>query len=465
MVFSSIVFLFLFLPVTFVIYHVVPEKFRNAVLFSASIVFYAFSGIKILLLLLASLLFNFIIAILIDRNRDSARSKLFLSAGIAGNLIILGYFKYAGFLLDTISRTGIAHLPPLEIVIPVGISFYTFQELSYLIDVYRKESAQRNPVSLGTYIILFPQLIAGPIVRYSEIKKYLERRKRDREEILGGIERFAAGLSKKVLIANQLGLMLNTLDTPVGRPQSILFMWICIIAYSLQIYFDFSGYSDMAIGLGHMFGFTFPENFNYPYCAASITDFWRRWHMTLSRWFLDYVYIPLGGSRVSVSRHVFNLFTVWFLTGLWHGASWNFVVWGLVYFVLLVLEKYLIKPDDFENEALKVVYRIFTIFVVGLNFVIFRTRSLSLAAGYLMKALGFGQLPFANRFAWFFIKDNLTVLILALLFAAPVGKFISEKRDMKAVDIIWQAALVIMFIMSVSFIMNDAFNPFIYFQF
>jgi len=331
MVFSSIVFLFAFLPPVLAVYYLAPVKLRNLVLLVASLIFYAWGEPVYIGLMGYSILWNYVMGLDIARSQKKGRSgRGSLWLGVAVNLLILGFFKYYGFLAENLESLLSIRLPDLALSLPIGLSFYTFQSISYLADVYRgKAKRQTNLISFGLYISMFPQLVAGPIVQYADVDAQLQKRKMSPEKFGDGVRYFISGLSKKVLLANNLGVIFQEITALSGL--SVLSAWLGVLAYTLQIYFDFSGYSDMAIGLGKMLGFEFRPNFNFPYCAKSITDFWRRWHMSLSSWFREYVYIPLGGNRVKTGRHIFNLLVVWMLTGLWHGASWNFVVWGLYY--------------------------------------------------------------------------------------------------------------------------------------
>ena len=465
MVFSSSTFLFLFFPVVFIGYYVIPKKYRNAFLFAASLIFYSWGGSGFLFILLSSLLWNYSMALVIEKNRERHIKKWILALPLAGNIAILIYFKYLHFLADIISSLTSCSCTLPEILLPIGISFYTFQEISYIVDVYRGEKALKNPVDLGMYITFFPQLIAGPIVRFKEIRTYIHDREPDKPEIFNGFERFLLGLCKKVIFANSLGSIADEMINPVNySSDSVLLLWTRAAAFTLQIYYDFSGYSDMAIGLGHMFGFSFPENFIYPYCASDFHDFWKRWHITLSSWFRDYVYIPLGGSRTTKLRHILNLLTVWGLSGLWHGASWTFIAWGLIYFVLLSLEKYVIKPNRFSNGLIKTLYRFFMIICVGCNWVIFKIPTLTQAGNYLAAMSGMKGLPLYNRYSLFILRNNRVLIPAAFLFVMPVMPYLRCSRHS-----IFRAAyyfgLLLSVIMSVASILQDAYNPFLYFQF
>nr|MBQ4257994.1 MBOAT family protein [Clostridia bacterium] len=341
MVFSSLVFLFAYLPFTLLVYYLVPRRARNLFLFFINLVFYGWGEPMLVFLMLFNIVFNYIGGYLVDRFRENAkRKRLFLVLTCTLDLLILAIFKYTGMISETLNLLPFLNIPELKISLPIGISFYTFQTMSYVIDVYRDDApVSKSFINFGTYVALFPQLIAGPIVRYRDVADQLRSRCETIDQFSLGVRRFCVGLGKKVLIANQMGALTSAVFES-GEQNGVLGTWLGIIAYTFQIYFDFSGYSDMAVGLGHMLGFRFKKNFDYPYISGSITEFWRRWHISLGSWFREYVYIPLGGSRVRVLRHILNLMAVWMLTGLWHGASWNFLLWGLYYGILLVLEKY-----------------------------------------------------------------------------------------------------------------------------
>ena len=465
MVFSTSTFLFLFFPITFIFYYLIPKKCRNIFLFIASLFFYGWGGSDFLLILIASLIWNYSAGLLIEKKREDPSRKWILALAVAGNIAVLVYFKYLHFLADIVSSLMSHPLSLPEILLPVGISFYTFQAISYIAEVYRGETALKKPADLGMYITFFPQLIAGPIIRYGDIRAYIHDRKAEISEIGSGFERFLTGLCKKVLLANPLGMISDAMLDPIDpASDTVLLLWLKAAAFTLQIYYDFSGYSDMAIGLGHMFGFTFPENFNYPYCASCFRDFWKRWHISLSAWFRDYVYIPLGGSRTSGPRHILNLLIVWGLSGLWHGAAWTFVVWGLAYFVLLSLEKYVIKPERFRSGAVKTLYRAFTIICVGCCWVIFKAPSLPLAGNYLSAMFGMKGLPFHNAYSLFILRNNKVLFPAAILFAMPILPRLRGSRY-AVLRALCDIGLLLAVILSIASILQDAYNPFLYFRF
>lgn len=465
MVFSTSSFLFLFFPITLIVYYLIPKIVRNAYLFLVSLIFYAWGGADFLRILLVSLVWNYLTALIIEKFRDGGTGKAVLGLTLAGNIGILVYFKYLRFFADIFSSLTSRTLSVPEVLLPIGISFFTFQAISYAVEVYRGESALKNPLDLGMYITFFPQLIAGPIVRYPDIKRYIHDRKANLQEITDGFERFLIGLCKKVVLANPLGLIADEILSPIDySSDSVLLLWIRAIAFSLQIYYDFSGYSDMAIGLGHMFGFTFPENFIYPYCADSIKDFWKRWHISLSAWFRDYVYIPLGGSRKGSVRHILNLLAVWALSGLWHGAAWTFVIWGLIYFVLLSLEKYVIKPERFTGVIPKVLYRVFTLACIVCAWAIFKTPSLTQAREFLLAMMGMKGLPLCNNRVLFVLRNNKVLFPAAVLFCMPVVPYLRSRKT-PVVRTCYYAVLLLALLLAIASIFLDAYNPFLYFQF
>ncbi len=464
MYFSSLLFLFVFLPFVIAIYYIIPKKFRNSFLLLANLVFYGWGEPVFILIMLISIISNYIFGILIEKSRlNRKRSRVFLICSITISLGLLALFKYTGFISDILRLLPpFAWMPKISIPLPIGISFYTFQTLSYTIDVYCGDTkAQKNIVSFGTYVSLFPQLIAGPIVRYTDIAKMLEERRESVSQFAHGIKLLVIGLSKKVLIANQMGILWETLrDMENG---GVVCAWIGITAFAFQIYFDFSGYSDMACGLGNMFGFEFMKNFNYPYISKSITEFWRRWHISLSTWFRDYLYIPLGGSRRKMPRVILNLFVVWFLTGLWHGASFNFIAWGLYYFVILVLEKYVwgeqLKrlPNAFGH--------VYSIFIVLLGWTLFYFEDMGQLALYISRMFGLSG-GILSRDALATVLSYLPLIVVAAAASLPVWSNMYTKfRDTKiigAAEIIFCAAALILCTAS---LVNQSYNPFLYFRF
>ncbi|MBQ4527253.1 MAG: MBOAT family protein [Clostridia bacterium] len=467
MLFSSLSFLYYYFPCVVILYTLTPKAFKNAVLLLSSLAFYAWGEPQYVLIMLVSILFGYIFGILIQHFNEKKRlSKLFLCLSAITSLSALVYFKYADFFIENFSRaTGIS-LNALNLVLPIGISFYTFQILSYTVDIYRGRcEAQKNPINLAVYITFFPQLIAGPIVRYSDIESQLTQRTHSIEKSNTGIKRFIAGLSKKVIFANTFGELCNLFN--LSDDKSILFYWLFAFSYMLQIYFDFSGYSDMAIGLGNIFGFKLPENFHYPFCAKSITDFWRRWHISLGTWFRDYVYIPMGGSRCKSSKMFINIFTVWILTGLWHGAEWNFIVWGIYFAVLLCLEKFLFKK---YIEKLKVLRHIYVIFFVTLSFVIFSAPSIREIFYHIKTMFGITELPFISPGFIYYLKSFGITLLLGGICSTPLLKIIkrkitSDSKEKIYVTVLENIIILMLLFICTAYLVDGSFNPFLYFRF
>jgi len=466
MLFSSITFLYYFLPCVLLLYYLVPNKGKNLVLSISSLIFYGWGEPKYIIFMLISILSGYLFGLLIEKYRDTKWSKLFLFASIFVCMGMLVYFKYCDFFISNINTILKTNIPLLRIIMPIGISFYTFQILSYTIDVYREEvKAQHNLLYLMTYITSFPQLIAGPIVRYIDVEKQLEKRIYSYDTFALGIRRFVLGLSKKILIANQLGELCEIFKTSTNV--SVLFFWLYAIAFMLHIYFDFSGYSDMAIGLGKMLGFEFMENFNYPYISKSITEFWRRWHISLGTWFKDYVYIPLGGNRVQKGRHFFNLFVVWFLTGFWHGASWNFIIWGLFFFVLLMIEKQWLLP--YLKNA-KIWNHIYVLLFVCISFVIFNATDMKDAIYTMQGMFGLLNVPLINSESIYYAKSYAFVILLAILMATPLFKnlyykFYDKDKFRKCLDVLEIIVLILLIIVCSAYLVDGSFNPFLYFRF
>ena len=469
MLFSSIPFLFYFLPCVFVLYFLVPMRWKNTVLLLASLFFYAWGEPKFVVFMLASIVQGYVLARLVEKYRaDRGRAKLFLTLSLVFSLGLLGYCKYADFFLSGFNALTGLHIPLLRVALPIGISFYTFQILSYVVDVYRGDvKAQRNFIDLAAYIAMFPQLIAGPIVRYSDIASQLEHRTHSLADVAAGARRFVLGLGKKVLLANVFYELITTFKASGDR--SVLFYWLYAAACVLNIYFDFSGYSDMAIGLGRIFGFRYLENFDYPYISASITEFWRRWHMSLGSWFRDYVYIPLGGNRCSRARNVWNLFVVWFLTGMWHGASWNFIAWGLWFFVLLVGEK-LLWGKALERLP-SLVRHAYAMVLVVFSWVLFRAETLTAAAAYFAAMFGSSGVWCGSRVVYYAL-EFWPELLCCCIAALPVKQWLEtalQKRDAAPARAVltWGPKLAAMALLACSYckLVTGSFNPFIYFRF
>ena len=464
MLFSSIPFLFYFLPPVLLLYFLTPDRWKNLTLLLSSLVFYGWGEPRFLLFMLASIAQGYAFGRLMERY--PRRKRLFLILSAVLSLGLLGYCKYAGFFLRTLGALTGLSLPALQIALPIGISFYTFQVLSYVIDVYRGTvPPQRNLLQLATYVAMFPQLIAGPIVRYADIAPELTCRRHTLTDAAAGARRFVVGLGKKVLIANVLYELMSAFLQ--STQPSVLFTWLYAVACALQIYFDFSGYSDMAVGLGRIFGFHFPENFRYPFLSGSVTEFWRRWHISLGSWFRDYVYIPLGGSRCSRSRWLLNVFLVWGLTGLWHGAAWTFVLWGLWFAVLLLLEKLALLP---VLEKHRVLGHVYTLFFVTLGFVLFDADSAAQAVSRISAMLGAGGLPLSSTQAVYYLKSYGPLLVLGILCATPLPKMIVAKlRKSKgaatALDVLEPLFVLIPLLLGTAFLVDGSFNPFLYFRF
>ncbi len=467
MLFSSIPFLYYFLPIVLILYFIVPKALKNAVILVTSLFFYAWGEPEYVVLMIASIIIGYISGLLIEAFREKGNSKIILVISVVINLGFLAYFKYADFFIDNFNAVTGLSVPLLRLALPIGISFYTFQILSYCVDVYRGEvPAQRNPINLAAYVAMFPQLIAGPIVRYSNIAKELQERTHSFENFAIGIRRFIMGLAKKILIANTLGELCDIFKA--SDEKSVLFYWLYAIAFALHIYFDFSGYSDMAIGLGRIFGFHFAENFDYPYVSKSVTEFWRRWHMSLGSWFRDYLYIPLGGNRVPKARWFFNIFVVWFSTGFWHGASWNFIIWGLYFAVLLVFEKmWLLK----KLEKSKVASRIYVLFTVLISFVIFNAADMKEAFVYIGGMFGIGGIPFITQEFVYYLRSYTVVMVLAIIGATPFVKQLVVNTGKKTVisekvmNVLEPVVLVMLMVVMTAYLVDGSFNPFLYFRF
>ena len=486
MLFSGIPFLYYFLPTVLLLYFTAPKSIKNFVLLVASLFFYAWGEPKIVMIMIASILVGYISGLLIEAFRHLKVAKAVMILSVLIQIGCLVYYKYMDFFIENINRGFGTQIPLLRIALPVGISFYTFQILSYTVDVYRGEKAQRNPINLAAYIAMFPQLIAGPIVRYKDVAPQLEvkdawklrwkqgkcvREKAEEgrsitgEDIAYGIRRFVLGLGKKVLIANQLGELCDLFRG--SQDKTVVFYWVYAIAFSLHVYFDFSGYSDMAIGLGRIFGFRFLENFNYPFISGSVTEFWRRWHISLGSWFRDYVYIPLGGNRVPKWRWYFNILVVWMLTGFWHGAAWNFVVWGLYFALLLVLEKqFLLKIF----EKYKIIGHVYVLPVIVISFVIFNATDMGDAIQYIGGMFGFGGVSLVSEEVVYYLRNYGVVLLAALVGATPIVKklcraVMAKKWCQKAIFVLEPTVFVALWLVITAYLVDGSFNPFLYFRF
>ena len=468
MVFSGITFLYYFLPCVLLLYFLAPAKAKNTVLLMASLFFYAWGEPVYILLMLFSIFIGYIAGLLLEKTIQRPigciTPKVVLTGAVGIFTLLFIIFKYTDFIIENVNAATGMDIPLRHIALPIGISFYTFQIISYLVDVYRKEvPAQKNLTALALYISMFPQLIAGPIVRYSTVAAQIKDRKSTWEGIEQGITRFVIGLSKKVLIANELGRLCE-LYKQTTEP-SVLYAWLYAIAFALHIYFDFSGYSDMAIGLGKIFGFTFPENFNYPYISGSITEFWRRWHMSLGTWFRDYLYIPLGGNRVSPLNWYRNILIVWLFTGIWHGASWNFVIWGLLFGVLLVIEKKVLLK---HLQRARVWKHIYVLLALIFSFVIFNATDLPTAVMDMGSLFGMGGIPFYSKEAVYYGKSFAVLLVAAAVGSTPLIRIMGEKIQMalpKAAAVLKSLWLILLLVLSTAYLVDGSFNPFLYFRF
>jgi len=466
MLFSGIPFLYYFLPAVILVYFLVPRALKNTVLLLFSLAFYAWGEPIYVFLMLATVAVNYILGILIEKFRLTPLSRVFVIVSVVFSLGILGYFKYADFFIENFNAVTGLSVKLLNIALPIGISFYTFQILSYTVDVYRGTvAAQKNPITLGAYISLFPQLIAGPIVRYCDVEKQLGNRRHSFEKTALGIRRFILGLSKKIILANTLGELCDAFHA--SDDKSVMFYWLFVIAYMLQIYFDFSGYSDMAIGLGKIFGFDFCENFRYPFISSSISEFWRRWHISLGSWFRDYVYIPMGGNRVGRVRLLVNIFTVWFLTGFWHGAEWNFILWGVYFGILLLLEKYFLS--GFLNKS-RIISRIYVLFFVAISFAIFSADGMRGALSCVGGMFGMGGIPAVSTAFFYNLRSYAATLIISIIGATPLMVKLKERLDANRklrpiLDAVEIPALLTLLIICTAYLADGSFNPFLYFRF
>ncbi len=468
MLFSSIPFLYYFLPAVLILYFIVPQKLKNLVLLVSSLFFYGWGEPRYVIIMSVAIVTGYVFGRLIEAFRGKGLSKVFLILSVLSAVAILGYFKYADFFIENFNAVTGLSLPLLKIALPIGISFYLFQLLSYTVDVYRGDvPVQKNIISFGAYIALFPQLIAGPIVRYADIAEQLQHRTHSFEKCAYGIRRFMIGLSKKILLANALGELCDIFRA--SDDKSLLFYWLYAVSFTLHIYFDFSGYSDMAIGLGKIFGFDFIENFNYPYISKSVTEFWRRWHMSLGSWFRDYVYIPLGGNRVPKSRWLFNILVVWMLTGFWHGASWNFILWGLLYAVFLVIEK--LWLGKFLEKS-KVWRHGYVMLIVILGFVLFNATDVREAGQYIAAMFGFGGVPVISAEFVYYLRSFSFVLLAAVVGSTPLPKRVAEKVAASEKSVCkWILAvaepvlLVVLLLLTTAYLVDGSFNPFLYFRF
>ena len=463
MIFSSIPFLFFFFPLFILLYFTLPFKYKNHILLLFSLIFYAWGEPIYILLMIFSSIVDFINGKNIEKHKDdNKKKKIYLIISIIINISLLGFFKYADFFIKVINNILNLDIPLLKLGLPIGISFFTFQTMSYSIDVYRGDvKAEKDFLTFMTYVCMFPQLIAGPIVRYETVSSELHKRDINFKKFADGFTRFLRGLFKKVLIANNIGLLFTLITSSEVNDISIMTGVLAIVSYAFQIYFDFSGYSDMAIGMGNMCGFTFLENFNYPYISKSITEFWRRWHISLSSWFKDYVYIPLGGSRVNILKNIRNILIVWILTGFWHGASWNFIFWGLYYGILLLLEKFVLKK--YIDKLPDFVKHIYTIVLVFIGWMIFAFDDSKYLFEFI-KALTSNK--FVDSAFLYYFKNYFLILVIATLFSLPVYPKVKEKMNNTLFTSLLSISIyVILFIITLSYLVSDTYNPFLYFRF
>ena len=464
MIFSSLVFMFVYLPITLLAYYLVPRQGRNIFLFIVNLIFYGWGEPKLVLLMVFNIFFNYIGGWLVDKYRaDAKKKKLFLILTCVLDIGILAVFKYTGMITETLNMLPFLNIPELQISLPIGISFYTFQTMSYVIDVYRDDApVSKNFINFGTYVALFPQLIAGPIVRYRDVAEQLVNRRETLEMFTRGVKLFMVGLAKKVIIANTMGTLTTNIFATTDE-NGVVGTWVGMIAYTFQIYFDFSGYSDMACGLGNMMGFEFLKNFNYPYIAKSITDFWRRWHISLSTWFKEYVYIPLGGNRKGVKRQILNLLIVWGLTGLWHGAAYNFVLWGLYYGLLLILEKFVLKK--FLDRLPSFVQHIYTLFIIIIGWGLFYFTDVGQLGEFMVDLFNFGNGICGDQ-AFNLIMSNLPMLIIAAVASTPLAKMLYTRFEHRRFMWIPETLYCIgVLAVSTASLVNQSYNPFLYFRF
>ena len=467
MLFSSVTFIFYFLPITFILYYIVPNKFKNSILLVASMIFYAWGGLLYFPLLLFSIIVNYILGLKIDKYKDNkGKDRRILIYSIIFNILFLGVFKYSNFLVDNINILFNTSFNIPTIPLPIGISFYTFQAMSYVIDIYRKDGkVQKNIFNLALYISMFPQLVAGPIVRYETVDKQITERSYSFYKFNFGLERFIKGLFKKVIISNTIGELASLIYALPNSEMTVITAWIGAIAYTFQIYFDFSGYSDMAIGLGKMLGFDFLENFNYPYISKSVSEFWRRWHISLGSWFRDYVYIPLGGSRIGTVKLYRNLAIVWIITGIWHGASWNFILWGVYFGIFIILERAFLQKV--LNKLPSILQHIYLMIIVIFGWVLFSQSDISSTVEYIKVMLGIGKYSIFNEYTMFYIRQYWIVMLVAIIVSMPILTKIKDLniKIRKYIALAKPILVIISFALVTIYLVNSTFNPFIYFNF
>ena len=467
MVFSTPIFLFYFLALTLLVYYVVPRKGRNVVLLISSLFFYYWGEREYVAIMFLSTAIDYTHGMLVERCKKKGNDKgarMAVASSIIFNLALLLFFKYWDFLAGSLQAMGLTFMPVLNIHLPIGISFYTFQTMSYTIDVYRGDTrAQRSIINFGTFVTLFPQLIAGPIIKYKDLGDQINERTTSTEKFASGVQIFMVGMAKKVLVANNVGMLWEAYKAMSAGELTVLGAWLGVIAFTFQIYFDFSGYSDMAIGLGRMLGFEFLPNFNYPYISKSITEFWRRWHISLSTWFREYLYIPLGGNRCSKPRWMFNLLVVWAATGIWHGASWNYLIWGLYFFVLLMLEKFfLLKVLD---KAPALVGHIYTLFFVVVSWAIFAIEDFAQLGSYLKVMFGLGGVPLMDAKLGYYVTSYLPILLVAAVASTPLGAKLYHKLKTPAAEVVCTVLVLAGLVVCTAYLVDGTYNPFLYFRF
>ena len=467
MVFSTPIFLFYFLALTLLVYYLVPRKLRNPVVLLSSLLFYYWGEQTYVAIMFLSTVIDYTHGLLVERCKAKGNDKgarMAVASSVIFNLALLLFFKYWDFLAASFQAMGLNFMPVLGIHLPIGISFYTFQTMSYTIDVYRGDTrAQRSIINFGTFVTLFPQLIAGPIIKYKDLGDQIDQRDTSVEKFASGVQMFMIGMAKKVLIANNVGMLWDTYKAMAPGDLTVAGAWLGVIAFTFQIYFDFSGYSDMAVGLGRMLGFEFMRNFNYPYIAKSVTEFWRRWHISLGTWFREYLYIPLGGNRVSKPRWMFNLLIVWAATGIWHGASWNYLLWGLYFFVLLMLEKFFLLKA--LNKAPAVIGHVYTLFLVVVSWAIFALEDFSQLGAYLKVMFGMGGVPLTNSDFGYYLTSYLPILCLAAVASTPLGATLYRKAPKKAAQAVGALLILAGLTICTAYLVDGTYNPFLYFRF
>ena len=467
MVFSTPVFLFYFLVLTLLVYYLVPRKLRNVVILISSLIFYYWGEQTYVVIMFLSTAIDFTHGMLVEHFKGKGQityAKMAVASSMFFNLLLLLFFKYWDFLASSLQAIGLTFMPVLGIHLPIGISFYTFQTMSYTIDVYRGDTrAQRSIINFGTFVTLFPQLIAGPIIKYKDMGDQIDQRDTSVEKFASGVQMFMIGMAKKVLIANNVGMLWDTYKAMAPGDLTVAGAWLGVIAFTFQIYFDFSGYSDMAVGLGRMLGFEFLPNFNYPYISKSITEFWRRWHISLSTWFREYLYIPLGGNRCSKPRWMFNLLVVWAATGIWHGASWNYLLWGLYFFVLLMLEKFFLLKA--LNKAPAVICHVYTLFLVVVSWAIFALEDFSQLGAYLKVMFGMGGVPLTNSDFGYYLTSYLPILCLAAVASTPLGATLYRRAPKKAAQAVGALLILAGLTVCTAYLVDGTYNPFLYFRF